>query len=187
MVGQRLYVDIVELNPPLVFYVYAALSLGTFSKPMFIGGVIGAMVISSLWAVRLRGPRWGVATFIVVVAAGIADFGQRDHLAAIVAIPYLFADRAAKRERFLIGAWSFIGFGLKPYFLLIPAAATLGRMLQQRSFKPAFSPENLALAIFCLGYVVASVLLHPEYFEDRSRSRTSSILLMERDRASLWP
>lgn len=161
--GQRLYVDIVELNPPLIFYVYAGLTLGTFDPALLVGGVVALMVASSLWAARLNGPRWGVATFVICAASGAIDFGQRDHLAAIVAIPYLWADRAGARERALIGAWSFVGFGLKPYLMLIPACATLARMVRDRSLAPAVAPENIVLILLSLVYVAATAVVYPDY------------------------
>lgn len=162
--GQQLYVDIIELNPPLIFYEYAGLTLGTFSKPFLIAGVIVAITVSSWWAARLKGAGWGIATFVLCVASGILDFGQRDHLAAIVAIPYLFAGRAHRNERVLIGVWAFLGFGLKPYLMLIPLGATLGRMLRERSIRPAISPENLTIGFLSVAYVAAATVAHPEYF-----------------------
>lgn len=164
MRGQRLYVDIIELNPPLIFYVYAGLTLGTFDPALLVAGVVAAMVASSLWAARLNGARWGVATFVVCAASGVIDFGQRDHLAAIVAIPYLWADRANARERALIGAWCFVGFGLKPYLMLIPAGATLARMVRDRSLRPAFAPENIVLGLLSLAYVAATAVVYPAFF-----------------------
>lgn len=162
--GQRLYVDIVEINPPLVFYDYALLSAGTFSRVAFTAGMVAAIAASSLWAARLNGDRWGVATFLVCAASGALDFGQREQIAAIVTIPYLWANRARTGERVLLGAWSFIGFALKPQLLLIPAGATLGRMLQERSWRPAASPENVVLAALSATYAAAVAYHYPDYF-----------------------
>lgn len=164
--GQRLYVDVIELNPPLVFYVYGLVSAGTFARAAFTAGVVASIAVSSLWAARLNRERWAMATFLVCVACGILDFGQRDHLAAIVAIPYVWANRAGRGERAAIGAWSFLGFGLKPHLMLIPAGATLARMIQERSWRPAVAPENLVLGLFSIAYVAAALALYPAYFSD---------------------
>ena len=164
--GARLYHDVIEVNPPLVFYVYRLLTLGFWTKASFIAGTVAAMLLAAIWSARLAGPRWGIATLVIVISAGITDFGQRDHLAAIVAIPYLFAFRAGRNERVLIGAWSFLGFALKPHLMLIPVLATIGSMLANRSWKPAISPENIALASLSVAYAVAAWLVHPEFFTD---------------------
>lgn len=164
--GERLYVDIEDLNPPLVFYLYGALSAGLWTKSAFTVGTLGFTLINALWCARLAGPRWGAATLAIAIVLGVCELGQRDHLAATVLLPYLFADRARAGERMLIGAWCFLGFGLKPYFLLIVAAATLGRMLQQRSWKPALAPENLAIGGLGVVYVGLSYAAYPALFSE---------------------
>lgn len=162
--GERLYIDVMENNPPLILYVYAALTLGTFSKAAVIAGVTSVILVSSIWVARLRGPRWGIATFIICVGSGLLDFGQRDHLAAIVMFPYLWANNASTRERALIGAWSFLGFGLKPYLMLVPAAVTLVKMLRDRSIRPLLVPENCVLGILSMAYVIAVAVWYPQFF-----------------------
>lgn len=164
MAGERLYVDLIEVNPPLIFWVYAILTAGTFAKPVLIGAVIALMVASSMWTARLAGWRAGFAALAASIACGVMDFGQRDHLAAIVAFPYLFADRAGRGERIAIGAFAFVGFGLKPFLALIPIGATIGRMTLARDWRPAFSPENLAMLVLGLGYIAATAALYPEFF-----------------------
>jgi hypothetical protein len=164
MHGSRLYIDVMENNPPLVFFVYAGLTLGTFSKVAYIGAVIILMVTSSFWAARLNGSRWGAATFVICAVSGVMDFGQRDQLAAIVTIPYLWANKAKPRERALIGAWSFIGFGLKPQLMLIPAGATLARCLRDKTLRPAFAPENAVLVLLSAAYLAATVVFYPQFF-----------------------
>lgn len=163
--GERLYVDLIEVNPPLIFYLYWLITFGTWTKAAFIISLAAGIGFSGLWARRLRGEWWGIATVVIIIAAGAVDFGQRDHLAAIVAIPYLLADRAKRAERSLIGIWAFAGFGLKPYLLIIPAAATVGRMLQQRSLRPIHSPENLVLGALGAAYLIIVRFAYPVFFQ----------------------
>ena len=162
--GERLYVDLIEVNPPLVFYLYGLITLGLWTKLSFIAGLSVVIGLTSVWAARLQGAWWGVGSVIVILAAGVADFGQRDHFALIVAIPYLFAERVSRNERLLIGAVAFLGFALKPYLLLIPAMATIGRVLSRRSPTVAFPPENVALGSLGLVYLVIACALYPEFF-----------------------
>lgn len=163
--GEQLYVDLIEVNPPLVFYLYGLISLGTWTKAAFIIGIVTSIGLTGLWTRRLKGEWWGIATVIIAVAAGAVDFGQRDHIAAIFAIPYLFAGRANRAERILIGVWAFAGFGLKPHLLIIPAATTLGRILQEGSLRPAHSPENLALGSLCVTYLAIAWMAYPVFFQ----------------------
>lgn len=163
--GERLYIDLIEVNPPLVFYLYWIITLGSWTKLAFIVGALASVSIMGAWVRRLAGPWWGIGSVIIVLATGAADFGQRDQFAVIATLPYLFAPSAKRKERFLIGIWAFAGLGLKPHLLIIPAAATLGRTLEERSIRSAFSPENLILGALCLLYLVAVWIAYPVFIE----------------------
>ena len=164
--GERLYIDIEDINPPLVFYVYGLLSAGFWTKNAFVIGVLLFMAANALWCWRLAGARWGGAALAIGMAVGAAEFGQRDHLAALVLPVYLLAHRAGTRERALIGAWSFIGFGLKPHFMLIVCAVTIARVLREGSWRPIVRPENVAIGAIGAAYVAFSLTAHPEFFRD---------------------
>lgn len=166
MHGARLYRDVIEVNPPLVFYVYALISFFTFQKSLFILGVALLIFASAAWVSRLMGRRWMLAAVLICATSGALDFGQRDHIAAIMMLPYLLAGRARNLERAAIGVFAFLGLGLKPHLLLIPAGASLGRAFAERSLRPLVAPENLALAACSLVYVSMAWFIHPEFFRD---------------------
>ena len=48
--GGRLYVDIVEINPPLIFLENVLLSGGTLTKAGYLAGVAITIAISALWS-----------------------------------------------------------------------------------------------------------------------------------------
>ncbi len=65
------------------------------------------------------------------------DFGQREHLMLILAMPYLqyliLRERLTMVSHFELaglGFTAFFGLGLKPYFLLIPAGIILARFIR---------------------------------------------------------
>jgi hypothetical protein len=163
--GERLYVDIIEVNPPLIIYESVLLSAGQLTPATYIAGVCAIMAVSTLWVLRLRGPELARYSLLAMLIGGFTDFGQRDHLVTIYLIPFLLAERASKPERVALGLWAFLGVGLKPYFLLIPAAAVAGRAFATRSIRPFFAVECLALGAAGVAYVGFVAVVHPEYFD----------------------
>ncbi len=184
--GQRLYVDIMEVNPPLNFYLTAPALLfadatGLGDTVAYVLQVSALCALSGLWLVRLLRQSnldKGAALAILLPAlAGlfvlpIGEFAQREHLLFVFALPYfcyviLGGERVGigRTERFLLGLIATLGLALKPYFLLIPAALVLVgpvRLLLVR----AFSAENVGLALGLLGYAAFTVMVHPEFFSD---------------------
>ena len=166
MAGSELYTDIIEVNPPLIFYEMVLLTGGVLTKPAYVLGVCSVAALSALWALRLKGPLAGLAAVAAFLLGGLTDFGQRDHLALIFLVPFLLGDAAARRERVLVGAWAFLGAGLKPYLLLIPIAAALTRAVLQRSLRPIFSAEMITLGVLCAGYLALVAIFHRPYLTD---------------------
>lgn len=160
MRGDRLYVDIVEINPPLIFLENAVLSFGLLTKPAYLAGVALVLAISALWLGRWHGPKIALLVCLSLALSAYADFGQRDHLALVFLTPFLLApDGLSRRERMALGVWAFFGVGLKPHFLLIPAAHILAR----RSFNRA---ENWTLGGLCLGWLAVVAVVWPRYFTE---------------------
>ena len=164
--GAVLYVDIVEVNPPLIFYEMVALTGGLLTPRTYVAGVCLLMAVSSIWIVRLRGGYLGLAAICAELAGGLTDFGQRDHLALIFVIPFLLLKEASKWERFAIGVWAFLGVGLKPYLLLIPLAAVAARTWSARSARPLVAIENVSLVTACAVYLLWVVFAHPAYLAE---------------------
>lgn len=146
--GQRLYVDIIELNPPLIFYDMALLSMGTWSKGVFLAGVSAAIFVSCLWCER----RW--IAFAALGLSAFAPFGQREHLALIAVLPYL----ASRRPTWPMGVWMFAGAALKPHLLLIPI---FGALWRRRS-----DPALLTLGTLVAAYSIFVATVHPAYLAD---------------------
>jgi hypothetical protein len=146
--GQRLYVDILELNPPLIFYEMALLTAGTWSKALYLVGVCAAIFVSAMLCER----RW--AAFAALTLPALLPFGQRDHLALIAVLPYL----ASERRGWPMGICLFAGTALKPHLLLMPLLAAVWR----RQWNPALTTLLVLVAL----YAVLIPLMHPAFLTD---------------------
>jgi hypothetical protein len=110
---------------------------------------------------RHHGAFLGLGTFLSITFAGITEFGQREHLLLIFAVPYLLA-RGSPWERGLMGIWAFFGVALKPHFLLVVALPSL--VEAHRDWRSLLATQKLTLGFACTFYVAATYLLYPTYF-----------------------
>lgn len=161
--GRHLYSDIIEINPPLIFWFAAgarAYAGVIHSTPETIYRTIvlllGLGSAISVW--RQTADPWLAIVFLVsgLVLVG-PDFGQRDVLAAFLIAPYiaLIATKHGSRWDWLIGVTAGIGLCLKPFYaagwlLLLP----LGRTRR----------ADVAIVSTGLAYVGAVALFTPSYF-----------------------
>lgn len=182
--GGRLGVDLFENTPPMIFVLKVptvalanALHLRELSVWVLVVAAIAAMAI--LLAARLlegrrlveSGPISGVMLTMglaLLVLPG-PDFGQRDHVTAILVLPYvclaasrLGAGAVSKRLAVLTGVLAGIGIGIKPHFALLPIGLLL---LSAYRFGPRrlLDPENLAIAAVGTAYLAGVVIFSPEY------------------------
>lgn len=176
--GAQLYRDIVEINPPLAFYETAALLLLFPAEPKLALtlGIAALASCSALWCLSLA-ERAGAPANCVLAAVltatliiPIPAFGQREHFLLVFALPYVvwmaWRPATGRGEAVALGVYAFLGFGLKPYFLAIPAFMSLMRAFQARSLRPLFGPANLTIGVLCLIYVAITYIAHPLYFEE---------------------
>lgn len=173
--GARLYVDVIDVNPPLVLYLTAppvALAhwLGwpdvlTYHNYVLLLAGISIIVVNQLLCrfAELQRPwrrhayLW-VLTYLLTIFPG-DDFGQREHLLAIVLLPYVLT--VALRQTgapvrpltaAALGVFAGGGLALKPYFLLGPALLLIWVVARTRRVREVCSPENLGVAAVLLAY-----------------------------------
>ena len=183
--GERVYRDIIEINPPLAFYLtmpplLAARLTGLSPETCFVGYLFLLIAASLVLAYRLlallpgasilyrRGMLVGVLVGFCLIP--MPFFGQREHLTFILALPYLLlvavrltGGRCRPGLASLIGGLAAAGLGLKPYFLLVPALLEIYGVIVNRSVRGVFRPETWTLGAGIALYAAAIVLLHPEY------------------------
>lgn len=172
--GARLYDDIIEINPPLAFYltvppVWLAKTVGVSAIPVFFGYVFAVMGVSLFLVGRLVAAvpfarpsakatvLWTV--FGALVLGSWFQIGQREHFAIMLAMPYLIlagvrADGGQPSARLSVaaGLMAAAGFALKPYFLLVPIAVELALRLDRGAARRWFRPETVALGLALLAY-----------------------------------
>lgn len=185
--GARLYVDVVELNPPLAFYltvppVAAARILGMPVVDAFVVYVFLLITCSlalSRGVMRALPPgaeacrRWmlPMALFAMAVLPGAA-FGQREHLIVTFAVPYivLMAMRVAgiapsPRLALLAGLAAGLAFSIKPPFLIVPAILEIYLRVARGRTTSLFRPETLAMGAVAALYAASIPVFTPEYID----------------------
>ncbi len=179
--GQRLYVDLIEVNPPLIVWISAApewlaewsgFSGKQIALPLFAAFVLGSALLSAVLLRRLAplfDNRLAVFSVAGVVLIGVAgpELGQREHLLIAAMLPYLclFArslDRVPTRAWTCIGAGMLAGLGcaLKPRYGLV--LGLLEGLALVRGLRPWRSMPVSAAATIA-AYVASVVVIYPAY------------------------
>jgi hypothetical protein len=186
--GARPYVDVVEVNPPLIVWLnlpIAALGRVLEVPPELVYrlGVIGCAGLSLFLCARtlrrVLGTEWrllgGIVLLLLVfveLTLARADFGEREHLLVLLAAPYALAVVGRIRglalpatEMVVVGLLAGIGIALKPYFVALPAALECYLALRQRSVRAWLRPEPLVMLALGAGYLAAVLTLVPQYLD----------------------
>lgn len=181
--GAHLYADIIEINPPLVFWLnlpiaWIARSTGiqdisTYRITMVVMSVasIGtcAWLLSKPWRRSELSANLAflVALSTVLIALPAGYFGQREHLVVAFITPYLLACAATIRgERFGRGSNAMIGtaaaaaLALKPHFLIVWVVVTAYGW--RRGLRRVGTLDRTIVCML-LGYAAALMLLAPSY------------------------
>jgi uncharacterized membrane protein YiaA len=188
MAGRALYVDVVEVNPPLIVWISAIpIQIGSWfgvdpqriAMPFFIAAVMGC----AWWSAVLLKARGGmfadrvpvfavIGTVLLVVPAG--DLGQREHLLVAATLPYLilFAGtldglRPKWSTAVMAGVLAGLGCALKPryagVFVALEAAALVWGLRPWRAMPFAAAATMLAygaaVAVICPAYLARAVPL----------------------------
>lgn len=186
--GERLYVDIIETNPPAVVFLYLpAVALARFLslRPEIVfDAMVFAMCGSSLWlsggmlrsAARPHARGRGLLAVLFALALMILPaqiFGEREHVAIILFLPVLAlallrAMRIAPRRRWVIAAGLASGFVacIKPHFILAIVFTAAAAAWSARSWRPLFAPEHGIAALLAAAYGVVIVVVYPEFIRD---------------------
>lgn len=181
LAGERLYTDLVEVNPPLIVWLYALPSLvsSTFgispraaSAPFFAAIVLGgawwtACLLAGRGALfERRLPVFATIGTLLLVLPGV-EFGQREHLLIAASLPYLALlargiphdgeARAAEPWRLglAVGAVAGLACALKPtYGVAFGAAELLAWRMGGRMWRPSSLGAAGALALYGAGVLL---------------------------------
>jgi hypothetical protein len=184
--GKRLYVDVIETNPPMAVLIYTpgiviARALGLPAElvtdalvfaAIFVSLAISASILKDSVA-REGLPGWPLAllAFSILAVLPAKTFGQREHIAVIELLPALalYALRA-KGER--PSLWAILAAGIgaglamafKPHFAIGIFFALAALAIHARSLRMFFGAENFVAAAIVAVYALGVVLLYPEFF-----------------------
>ena len=138
--GGRLYIDIIETNPPLIFiismipvsisellsvsltsvYILFVILLSFLSSYL----IYKVLIYSKLFSKKIANYiTFGTLFILLIVPSG--DFAQREHFMMIFVLPYIimsmFRDRVvfSKKLLFVVSLFATLGFNLKPHFYLL--------------------------------------------------------------------
>lgn len=182
--GSRLYVDIVEVNPPLIVWICAVPALiGEWLKldarmvaiPFFGAIILGCAAWASLIVSKAR-QGFGDPVIVFAVCGTVLmvipniEFGQREHLLIAAALPYL-AVVGRELARDPPGRWlsiatavvAALGCALKPRYVMAFGAVEIYCCFQGlRLLRPATVTAAATLA----SYVLAIIVLEPAFFRE---------------------
>ena len=178
--GATLYRDLIDTNPPLIVWasappVLVAEATGLSPAAVFkayVFAIAAAALVVIDWFVRRSWPehRLLLTTTAVFVALPFVrtDFGQREHFAVLLTLPYVVAAAArpataATAGRVIIGAAGGLGFAIKPHFVAAWLAVEL-LVWRREGWSALRRPELAAGLTACACYALAVVASSPEYF-----------------------
>lgn len=182
--GVEIYDKLLELNPPWAFYlavppVWMAETVGISSTTAFQVYTLLITAVSLALSNHLLGrdaaiPPLTRRIFVALAALALVllplkDFGEREHLFAIFFLPYVVLSMTdaepSRRQRGWVSLWATCGIALKHYFVVLPLLVLLWQMASDRSLRRLLRIEVVLPSLLLVGYVVASWLLHPAYFD----------------------
>ena len=186
--GERLYVDLIEVNPPASAFLYLPAILIARATGLSPESVVDALVLfaaaGSMWVaarIMARAPlakgidRWSLAAWVATVLTILPmhTFGEREHIATITLLPLLalLAARAGNgAPSFTSALVAGIGAGItvviKPHFILAVGFAIVAAACARKSWRTIFAVENWIMAGMAAAYVLCVVVVFPEFVTD---------------------
>jgi hypothetical protein len=184
LAGQRLYVDIIEVNPPASIWLYTpfvwlAHQLQLRPEAVIVTAFIAGALATSAFALRisahLRRPPNALIFFALLCFAELllplGTFAQREHAAILFAAPALTALAVLAEKgalslslRLIAGLAAGLVIAIKPHFALAIVPAVALAAWQARALRPMIPAAAAAIAVVVL-YAAAVVVFTPEYLQ----------------------
>ncbi|WP_374580271.1 hypothetical protein [Pseudoduganella sp.] len=179
--GATLYVDVPEINPPLIVWLklplaWLALHTGWPDALVLRLAVLAAGMLAVAWSAhllraQLAGGFWwswtAVGVFVALLLPGY-EFGQREHLALLCGLPYLAEaalrcnrQPASRSTQVAAAVLATIGFALKPHFFAVPLLVEVYAAWRLRRL----SMGCVAAVALLAAYLAAIWLFAPHYLD----------------------
>jgi hypothetical protein len=179
--GAVLYRDLIELNPPTNYFVTlipvalaraagfdAVLAFHTFVLALaLLAAVLSGHVLHRVLGDALPSQLMMLPLAIVFLVLPGNDFGQREHILAMLLLPYLLLTAApatsavSAAPRLSAGVMAGAVLAYKPYFILYLAVAEALRLWRVR--KLTASVETIAALAVVAGAALVTLLAFPDY------------------------
>jgi hypothetical protein len=172
--GKQLYVDYIEVNPPLAVWIMvpiawlgAATTLGPVNA-LYVSLLLltaASLALVNRYIAMLGTPAqlrryWLALLAAVVLFLPAGDFGEREHFMVLLFVPWLFLRVARHRgakpsnlEAILVGLLASLAICIKPQSVFVPLAIELFLLWRYRRWRTLFSPEILAALAFAVAYL----------------------------------
>lgn len=177
LAGARLYIDVIEVNPPASVWLYLPLvwiaqAIGARPEGVVAAAFVTGGVVSSLCTTKLSScldncPRPDFVAFaagLVTLVLPMALFAQREHAALLLALPCLTALAVIAEGKplrlstaLLSGFAAGLVIAIKPHFALAIMPAAFWTAYRRRSLIPLLPAAAAAIAV--LAFYAAAVLL----------------------------
>lgn len=172
--GSQFGRDVIDMNPPLIWWISAV--------PVWLARQVGARIeivatvfMASMAALSLvavnrlieadssvglpRRALLPIAAILVLFVPGY-NFGQREHWAVLLTLPYVVARSQRVDGAMLstaagtvIGFAACLGFCIKPHFLLVPISIEIWLLARTRRPSLWICPETIAMAVTGVAYL----------------------------------
>jgi hypothetical protein len=183
--GGTLYVDVIEVNPPLVVWLTAIPAAIERWVGVPAPQAVNVYMVLLTWLsaagtdVLLRrtpglsptARRLTLGTYVfAAVLLSPPDVGQREHQLVLFLMPYLClavtdlrGGRIRVRWRVLVGMLAAVGLLLKPHFVVAWVIGEIVVAVRQRSLRWLLRPEVIAVVALGVLYAAAGLALAGEY------------------------
>jgi hypothetical protein len=184
--GTELYgPELMESNPPLIVWIsllpawlgeHAGLAASFFLKLLVLLVAAGSAWWAQALLQRVRKLNraqtlWLLFSFVVLFGTATArDFGQRDHLLALLCLPYvasvavrLLGGRIPWFEAVALGLAAGIGLCLKPHQGLLFLAMELLLIFRAKNLRSVLRPEVFLIPLCGAAYLAGVVYFTPRY------------------------
>ena len=186
--GQRLYTQVMEVNPPLSVLLYV--------PPVLLAGALGVTpetasawlcVLAIAFSLALSGAllrpvfdgdgtrawKLAAAAAFVLCVMPVAAFGQREHIAVMALMPYLavcFLRSEARKPPWMLALVAGLGMGfavcIKPHFAAVGILPALWAMWRTRQLRPYAEVEIWAAAAAMAAYAVVVLTWFANFLTD---------------------
>jgi len=185
--GARLYVDVIEANPPMSVFLYlpavalehlTGIGAETLTVLLMFGLIAASLALCARILRSCGGEPEALARFVVMAALVLAVmpmavFAEREHIALALMLPSILILTArveggsiGNASRLAAGLAAGLAVAIKPQFAAALALPSLYLAIGKGSLRPLFALENWLTAAVVLLYGAIVVLCFPVYGRD---------------------